>query len=96
MTDNKIFKELKILLDYKDQEIKKAQLEATSGNSRIQNYMLSIKKLQDENERLKNEQNALGKSAITFYPIVFLLLLFMALSYIYYKKFKKASEDRFS
>lgn len=96
LNDNNIFKELKILLDYKDQEVKRVQLEASSSNSRIQNYMLSIKKLQDENERLKNENNNIVKSGPIYYLTIFLLFFFAALSFFYYKKYRKASEGPFS
>jgi len=96
LNDNNIFKELKILLDYKDQEVKRVQLEASSSNSRIQNYMLSIKKLQDENQRLENENSNIAKSGPIYYLTILLLVFFAALSFFYYKKYRKASQGPFA
>ncbi|WP_449440479.1 hypothetical protein [Pedobacter steynii] len=53
LNDNNIFKELKILMDYKDEEVKRIRNEANSTGSRINNYKESIKKLQDQNVQLK-------------------------------------------
>ena len=96
LNDNNIFKELKILLDYKDQEVKRVKAEASSSNSRIQNYMLSIKKLQDENERLRNENGPFETKGFTYYLILVLLFVFAGLSFFYYNKYRKASKTPFS
>ena len=95
LNDNNIFKELKILLDYKDQEIKRVKLEANTNSDRIQNYMMSIKKLQDENQRLKDEHSPTGTRGFLFYLSIILLFVFAVLAYFYYKKYKQAAEDRF-
>jgi hypothetical protein len=93
LNDNNIFKELKILLDYKDQEIKKAQLEASTSNSRIENYMQTIKKLQDQNEQLKKQEGTVNSAII---PLLVVLTVCLAgLSFFFYRKFKRASQGPF-
>ena len=96
LNDNNIFKELKILLNYKDQQVKKIQLEASSSNSRIQNYMLTIKKLQDENQRLESETSNIAKSGPVYYLTIFLLFFFATLSFFFYKKYRKATQGPFA
>ncbi|WP_316787906.1 hypothetical protein [Pedobacter frigoris] len=87
LNDNNIFKELKILMDYKDQEMKQAQNSASEASNRIQNYMVSIKKLQDQNQQLsdKIEGQQAGKS-IAWYLVI---LLAAALAYLYYSSRRK-------
>lgn len=51
-TDNAIFKELKILLDYKDLEKTKVESKANESEGRIDNYRRTITKLQVQNEKL--------------------------------------------
>jgi len=96
LNDNNIFKELKILLDYKDQEVKRVKLEASSSNSRIQNYMLSIKKLQDENERLKNQNGPFETKGAVYYLSLVFLFVFAGLSLFYYRKYRQASKTPFN
>ncbi|WP_423146118.1 hypothetical protein [Rubrolithibacter danxiaensis] len=54
-TDNAVFKELKILLDYKDLEKKEVQTKAEETGSRISKYMQTITKLQAQNDKLQKE-----------------------------------------
>lgn len=54
-TDNAIFKELKVLLDYKDLEKSQVESKAEESTSRMNSYMLTIRKLQQQNENLKKE-----------------------------------------
>ena len=96
LNDNNIFKELKVLLDYKDQEVKRVKLEASSSNSRIQNYMLTIKKLQDENERLKNQNGPFETKGAIYYLSLVLLFVFAGLSIFYYRKYRQASKTPFN
>ena len=93
LNDNNIFKELKILIEYKDQEIKKAQLDANSSSSRIENYMQTIKKLQTQNEQLKKHGKTVNSAIIPL--LVFLTLCFAGLSFFYYKKFQRAHKGPF-
>ena len=94
LNDNNIFKELKILLDYKDQEIRRVQAEASSSNSRIENYMHTIKKLQDQNDLLKKKTGGLNLGALS-YVVLLLMFFFAGLSFFLYKKFKRASTGPF-
>ncbi|MHA4895033.1 hypothetical protein ACXZ1K_09790 [Pedobacter sp. PWIIR3] len=90
LNDNNIFKELKILMDYKDQEVKQAKNTASTVNSRMLNYMQSIKKLQDQNELLTKEHSRStlgGMSNI----IILLLLAALAGTYFYFQNKLKQS-----
>lgn len=90
LNDNNIFKELKILMDYKDQEVKEVINTANSTNSRIQAYMLSIKKLQDQNQFLKKEAQQLERGKTFYhYIIIFLVLALGGTGYVLLKKLKK-------
>lgn len=53
LSDNNIFRELKILMNYKDQEVQQVQNNANAAKIRMQGYMLAIKKLRDQNDQLK-------------------------------------------
>ncbi|MBC8986603.1 hypothetical protein H9X96_12515 [Pedobacter sp. N36a] len=87
LNDNNIFKELKVLMDYKDQEVKNVIITSNTTNSRIQNYMLSIKKLQDQNEHLKKEISTIEKGkTFYYYVIAFLGLLIAGMVFFGYKK----------
>ncbi len=52
INDNAIFKELKVLLDYKDLQMEEVKTAATTGDERITNYRRTIKGLQDQNQAL--------------------------------------------
>lgn len=89
LNDNTIFKELKILMDYKDQEVKQVMNNASSNNSRIDSYMLAIKKLQDQRQKLNEELDALERSKdLAHYIILFLILVMAAGSYVFMKKIR--------
>ncbi|MCX2574241.1 hypothetical protein [Pedobacter sandarakinus] len=89
LTDNNIFKELKVLMDYKDLENQKKVSIADNSQERINNYMLTIKKLQDQNEELKKDIAAKNGSGISYYIIAFLLLVMFGGMYFFNKKLKK-------
>lgn len=55
ITDNNIFKELKILMDYKDLQNQQKVAVADNSQKRIEAYMGTIKKLQDQNSQLKED-----------------------------------------
>ncbi|WP_316839723.1 hypothetical protein [Pedobacter gandavensis] len=87
LNDNNIFKELKVLMDYKDQEVKNVIINSNTTNGRIQNYMLSIKKLQDHNQALKKEMAIIEKGKTSYYYIIsFLGLLIAGMVWFGYKK----------
>lgn len=55
LNDNNIFKELKILMDYKDLEVKQVKTNAGESSERILHYKMAIKTLQDQKEGLHKE-----------------------------------------
>jgi hypothetical protein len=94
LNDNNIFKELKVLLDYKDLQVQQVQTMAKSNNERIQAYMAAIKKLQDQNEILRTQvrEKETESDSSSFYVIILLALLLAIAGYIIYAKtaiFKK-------
>lgn len=87
LNDNNIFKELKVLMDYKDQEVKNVIITSNNTNGRIQSYMLSIKKLQDQNEHLKQEISTIEKGKTFYYYVIsFLGLMIAGMVFFGYKK----------
>ena len=88
VNDNNIFKELKILMDYKDLEVKQAQNKATETNIRMQNYMQSIKKLQDQNDQLKQETSKSSVGGMANYIIVALIATIIGMYFFYQNKLK--------
>lgn len=90
LNDNNIFKELKVLMDYKDVQNQKVVVDANNSEERIDNYMRTIKKLQDQNTQLKNEARGnVGAKNISIYIIAFLILVMAGGSYFFFKKLKK-------
>ncbi|WP_316803395.1 hypothetical protein [Pedobacter nototheniae] len=90
LNDNNIFKELKVLMDYKDVQNQKVVVDASNSEERIENYMRTIKKLQDQNTQIKNEAHRdMGAKNISIYIIVFLILIMAGGSYFFFKKLKK-------
>lgn len=87
LTDNNIFKELKILLDYKDLQVQQVKSVATDNASTITSYKTAIRNLQEQNRALaadleKNQQNSdLLKVAILVLTILIALLIFYMLKY---------------
>jgi folylpolyglutamate synthase/dihydropteroate synthase len=88
-TDNEVFRELKILLDYKDLEKNQTQERYSETESRSHNFMVVINKLQDQNELLKAE---LKKSETQSYSLVYILIaldIFVAGLLLYLFRAKK-------
>ncbi len=89
LTDNNVFKELKILMDYKDLELKKAQNNANTISGNLENYRSSIKKLQDQNQLLNEQLKGQHSSrSIAWYLAVILAIVLGITLYQYKKKFK--------
>ena len=87
INDNNIFKELKVLLDYKDLQMQEVKTVASTSDERIGNYRRTIKNLQDQNQALTKalEKNEKGKD-VSF----ILLVLFLAVNgYLVYLVMKK-------
>src|SRR5690606_8403544 len=62
LTDNDIFRETKMLLDYKDFEKSQITEQATEFDGRINGYIKTISKLQREQEQLVAEIDKLERS----------------------------------
>ncbi|MBW4891514.1 hypothetical protein KXQ82_17435 [Mucilaginibacter sp. HMF5004] len=77
-TDNNIFKELKILFDYKNVQQTQVQQQSHESESQLAGYMLTINKLRQQNEILVKQQNdqesALKGRQTTLYIIIVLLV----------------------
>lgn len=90
LNDNNIFKELKILLEFKDLQMQQAKTTANASNNRMQAYMTTIKKLQDQNELLEKELKSQKKSAqLSTLILICLLLLSTLTAYVFYNRFKR-------
>ncbi len=93
LNDNAIFKELKVLLDYKDLQMQEVKTVATTSDERIQNYRRTIKGLQDQQLALnaKLEKSEKGKD-LSFV----LLVIFIGVNgFLVYLVMKKRSVARF-
>ncbi|MBB2145042.1 hypothetical protein GM921_06080 [Pedobacter sp. LMG 31464] len=75
LNDNDIFKELKILLDYKDLQVEEVKTTVNTNSESIQNYRRSIKNLQDQNENLTNSTNKAENSRDLAYLFTALFLI---------------------
>ena len=93
VTDNNIFSELKILLDYKDFEKKEVEHRAETVEGRIDRFQTTITRLQQENEKLQADlQKQTGKSnrILIFLVSSILLLLIVVIYAIRLKNLRKA------
>jgi len=88
LTDNNIFKELKVLMDYKDLQNQQKVAVADHSQERMENYMQTIKKLQDQNEELAKDLAKKNNQSLSTYIIVFLLLVMIGGFYFFNKKIK--------
>lgn len=90
LNDNNIFRELKSLMDYKEQEVQQVQNNASTTQKRIQGYMAAIKNLQQENDKLKAETAKVTKKSDTeLYIIITLAFIIIAGSIGFYAKTRK-------
>jgi len=89
LTDNNIFKELKVLMDYKDLQNQQKVAVADHSKERIENYMRTIKKLQDQNAELREQIDKKDKNkSLSTYIITFLILVMGGGFYFFNKKLK--------
>lgn len=87
LSDNNIFRELKILMNYKDQEVEQAQSDAIANNKRIQGFIQAIKRLQDQNEKLESASGqTTAKKDTATYIIIFLSVIIVAGGFYFYRK----------
>ena len=90
LNDNNIFRELKVLMNYKDQEVQQVQTNAGNNAKRIESYMQAIKKLQDQNEELKKKTAVIAAEKNTeTYSIIFLILIIIIGGIFFYSKTNK-------
>ncbi len=90
LTDNDIFTQLKVLMDYKDLEVQQAKIATTNTSENIVGYRRSIKNLQDKNEELnKNLLKVEHDKDLSHLTIAILLLICILLGYLYYLKSKQ-------
>lgn len=89
LTDNDIFSELKILLDYKDFEKQQVETRAETVEGRIDRFQTTITGLQQENEKLRkeSEKNIAAYDKQTIYLLILIISLFVSIWYIF--KLKK-------
>ncbi len=92
LNDNSIFKELKVLLDYKDLQMQEVKTVSTTNDERILNYRRTIKGLQDQNLALngKLEKSEKGKD-LSFVLLVLFVVVNGVLVYLVMKK-KRSGE----
>lgn len=91
LNDNNIFRELKILLNYKDQEVQQVHSNVSSSRKRIQGYMQTIRKLQQQNELLQQQADEAGRKAGTWKYIIIILSVLLAGMVIYLFSRRNAS-----
>jgi hypothetical protein len=75
LTDNDIFSELKILLDYKDLQVQEVKSTITNTTESIQNYRRTIKNLQDQNQQINAALLEEEKAKNTTQLLMFVFLL---------------------
>ncbi len=90
ITDNQIFQELKVLLDYKDIQYQQSATQTNDVDIRMSNYMRTIKNLQNQNAQLKEnlDQHSKHKN-ITAYVMAFFILIMAGGGYFMYKHSKE-------
>jgi len=89
ITDNDIFTELKILLDYKDLEKSEVQTRAETVEGRIEKYKSTITRLQQENQKLRTETDSHIIYQEKQYNYLIILIIALLLSAFYIYKLKK-------
>lgn len=93
LDDNKIFKELKTLMDYKDLEVKQVQTTVVQTTDRVQNYKQAIKNLQDQNEELSTKLKSIQKSKSLLNIInVLLIFVMVAVTLFFVNKLKSRNK----
>lgn len=89
LTDNHVFSELKILLDYKDFEKNQIQVKAETIEGNIDRYQSTITRLQQNNERLKMEVEKSNLKADRYFNYLLITLILLLISVWYVFKSKK-------
>jgi hypothetical protein len=88
-TDNNIFKETKVLLEYKDMEKTFISSEVQQSNKRINGYINTISKLQKNQEEQLLRIQELQQTSNRYLAIsLFSTILLIILAFLFYKKRK--------
>ena len=88
LNDNTIFRELKVLLDYKDLQVQQVKSSVTDNTERLNSYMAAIKKLQDQNQLLRDQLNKPEPMSSAWYIVIILLIGIGAYFYQQRRKLK--------
>lgn len=83
-TDNDIFQQLKILLDYRAFQQTQAQTQARQVNDKALAYMTTINKLRNQLEKVRIEAEENEKSYAKTKTILFVIIGILFLSILYY------------
>lgn len=75
ITDNEIFTELKVLMDYKDLQVEQVKSTYTMSSERIQNYRRTIKTLQEQNQDFNDRLDKIEKSRDIAYLLAAIALI---------------------
>ena len=95
LNDNKIFREIKVLMEYKEMQVQQVQNAAIAYNDRIKRYMLAIKKLQDQNQKLRIQvEGAESKQTTTYYPLAGVILVLIIVIFIQAGKIRKLKKSK--
>lgn len=90
LTDNEIFTQLKVLMDYKDLQVEQVKTVASSNSESIINYRKTIKSLQDQNLILTENQDKVENSRDLAYLLMGIFLIgCVVLVYLFNLKRKK-------
>jgi len=94
ITDNEVFAELKILLDYKDFEKKEIENRAETVEGRIDRFQITITGLQKKNEKLKAESDTHIEqyNKMIIYMLALILALIFSGYYLYRLKKLRGSD----
>jgi hypothetical protein len=93
LTDNEIFTQLKVLMDYKDLQVEQVKTVANSNSESIVNYRKTIKSLQDQNQILTENQDKVENSRDLAYLMMFIFLAgCVVLAYLFNIKHKKLKQ----
>lgn len=95
LNDNNIFIETRKLLDLKDAQSERYQQLASEYDNQVSAYMKTITKLQDENEKLREEINSEQKSETNNNALLYLAILaVIVLSILLFSQYKKKNVQK--
>jgi hypothetical protein len=88
-TDDTIFREIKVLLDYKTFQQTQVVAQSHDSEDRVLNYMVTINKLRQQNDKLLQNQELLNNEyhkKQTVHIIIILLLIITSIFLFYRRK----------